>query len=344
LEKGSALFESKSQSPDQPAEHAGSVLARGITLRPIQLLAMAASLLLIAGAVGYEMLRLSTSSRVQKEEIGQLGNQVGELGRQLSDLRAGTNADVATLQDQLLHSRNENMDLAQRGAVLQRKLEEASSQVQSLIAEVGSGEGREAALTQRLRDEEAKLSQMNDQLKSARNQPAADTGDTSREKARLEALEAELLAETEGLNREKRLLSADKDIRDLMGARNLHLIDVFEVDGKGRTEKPFGRVFLTEGKSLIFYAFDLGSKKATPTNASFQVWGAQESNSSSAQSLGIFFEDDKTDHRWMLKVDDPAVLAEINQVFVTIEPPGGSKKPTGRKMLYAYLNSHLNHP
>jgi hypothetical protein len=340
LEKAPALIESKARSPRKGE----LTFASGVTLRPLELLAVAACLFLIASAVGYEMWRLSTSSRVQKEAIGRLGNQVGELGRQVSDLRAARNEDVATLQDQLSQSREGSTQLAERAVALQQKLDAASSQVQSLVAQLGSDQGREAALTQRLRDEESKLSQMSDELKSARTQPVVGNGDTEAEKAKLESLEAQLLAEKDGVEREKRLLTADRDIRDLMGARNLHIIDVFEVDGKGRTEKPFGRVFFTEGKSLIFYAFDLGNKKTTAENASFQVWGAQESDSSSAQSLGIFYEDNKADHRWMLKVDDPTVLAEINQVFVTVEPQGGSKKPTGSKMLYAYLNSHLNHP
>jgi hypothetical protein len=40
-----------------------------------------------------------------------------------------------------------------------------------------------------------------------------------------------------------------------MGARELHIVDVFDTDGKGRTKKPFGRAFYTQGKSLIFYEF-----------------------------------------------------------------------------------------
>jgi len=42
-----------------------------------------------------------------------------------------------------------------------------------------------------------------------------------------------------------------------MGARKLYIADVFDVDSGSRTKKPFGRVFYTQGKSLIFYAFDL---------------------------------------------------------------------------------------
>jgi anti-sigma-K factor RskA len=47
----------------------------------------------------------------------------------------------------------------------------------------------------------------------------------------------------------------------------------------------------------------------------------------------------------MLKTDDPDVLAQINAVIVTVEPKGGSTKPTGKPLLEAYLHSlPPNHP
>lgn len=37
-------------------------------------------------------------------------------------------------------------------------------------------------------------------------------------------------------------------------------------------------------------------------------------------------------------------LAEIDAVFVTIEPKGGSARPTGKQLLFAYLKADSNHP
>jgi hypothetical protein len=145
------------------------------------------------------------------------------------------------------------------------------------------------------------------------------------------------------MDRAEKLLAADRDIRDLMGARNLLITDVYDVDLRGRTKKPFGRVFYTENKSLIFYAFDLNKQK-NASDRTFQVWGYQEAGRRSAQSLGILFQDDQKQNRWVLKFNDPAVLRAIDAVFVTAEPPGGSEKPTGEKLLYAYLNAKANHP
>ena len=71
--------------------------------------------------------------------------------------------------------------------------------------------------------------------------------------------------------------------------------------------------------------------------------GARGAAENRAQSLGILYVDDQKQNRWALKFEDPRVLAEIDSVFVTVKPPGGSAKPTGRKFLYAYLNANPNH-
>jgi hypothetical protein len=47
---------------------------------------------------------------------------------------------------------------------------------------------------------------------------------------------------------------------------------------------------------------------------------------------------------WVLKFDNPKELDEIDAVFVTVEPKGGSSKPSGKPLLYAYLQIAPNHP
>jgi hypothetical protein len=106
--------------------------------------------------------------------------------------------------------------------------------------------------------------------------------------------------------------------------------------------RPFGRIFLTEGKRLIFYAYDLDS--ANLKNASFQAWGQQADGGRAALNLGIFYVDDQKQSRWALKVEDPNLLKAIDSVFVTVEPHGGTKKPSGKKLMYAYLRNPINHP
>jgi hypothetical protein len=139
-------------------------------------------------------------------------------------------------------------------------------------------------------------------------------------------------------------LAQDRDIRELMGARQLYIADVNDMDATGEPRKPFGRVFYTKGKSLVFYAFDLDQQPGVK-EASFQAWAHEGSDRTHPVSLGVFYVDSEANRRWALKTEDPKLLAEINSVFVTVEPKGGSAKPTGRQLLYAYLKTELpNHP
>jgi hypothetical protein len=102
-------------------------------------------------------------------------------------------------------------------------------------------------------------------------------------------------------------------------------------------------MFYTEGKSLIFYAFDL-ENQGNPRNVAFQVWGKKEGRAQRARSLGIFYQDDAKQKRWVMKFENPAVLADIDQVFVTVERPGGSAQPTGKELLFAAIPQEANHP
>src|SRR5260370_32672913 len=129
-----------------------------------------------------------------------------------------------------------------------------------------------------------------------------------------------------------------------MGGRDLYIADVFDVDQNGQTRRPFGRVFYTRNKSLIFYAFDLEKAPSFRNAKAFQAWGAKSSDKGQPVNMGIFYMDNEANRRWVLKFDDPKVLEQIDSVFVTLEPKGGSEKPSGRQLLYAYLRTDPNHP
>jgi hypothetical protein len=132
-----------------------------------------------------------------------------------------------------------------------------------------------------------------------------------------------------------------------MGARNLYIADVFDVDGSSRTRKAFGRVFYTRGKSLILYAFDLDRQPGVRNASAFQVWGQKDRALESLKqplNLGILFLDSESNRRWALRFDDSDKLAEIDAIFVTAEPRCGSPSPTGKPFLYAMLRKDPNHP
>ena len=174
------------------------------------------------------------------------------------------------------------------------------------------------------------------------------------DKAELDKLQDTISALTQELNESQHLSDAANQAKDLIVARNLHIVDVFDHDGREKDvfdhsgqEKngPFGRIFYTEGKNLIFYAYDLSDSRKFSAKINFHVWGSREGANQKIRSLGIFHTDDAKAGRWVLKFDDPNVLAQINWVFVTVE---SQKKvvthPSGDIILSAHLGSKPNHP
>ena len=256
-------------------------------------------------------------------------------------LRAAEEVDqklIAALDKQLVASRAK-LSTAQRSlkdyeasqSALQATVQAKSSQIAALESQA---QGKDQSVAE-LRAQMAELQQRIDQGQAL---AAAD-------QLRIRDLTDQLSSQTASLDRERQLLAAGRDVRDLMGARNLHIIDVHDANGSGRDRKAFGRVFYTEGKSLIFYAFDLDEKKVLNTNYSFEAWGERLGQPGSVKSLGVLYVDDKAQRRWSLKVDNPQQLVEINSVFVTLEPrKGEGDQPHGQKILYAFLGGEPNHP
>ena len=147
------------------------------------------------------------------------------------------------------------------------------------------------------------------------------------------------------IDEQRELLARDRDIRDLMGARDLYVAEVFDVGRNGETKKPFGRVFYnTKGKSLIFYAYNLDQRPEVRNASTFQAWGRRGPDLAQAKSLGIFYMDSASHKRWILKFNDSKSLEQIDAVFVTVEPNGGSQKPSGKEFLFTYLKVEPNHP
>jgi len=46
---------------------------------------------------------------------------------------------------------------------------------------------------------------------------------------------------------------------------------VYDVERTGETRKPYGPVFYTKGKSLIFYAYDLDQQPGVKNASTFQA-------------------------------------------------------------------------
>ena len=199
-------------------------------------------------------------------------------------------------------------------------------------------------LGQKLGAAQAKSQGLQDRLDSLERQSDQDRQQASALEAKVSDLTRLLHDREATIDQQQELLAHDRDIRDLMGARDLYVAEVYDVERTGETKKPYGRVFYTKGKSLIFYAYDLDQQAGVKTASSFQAWGRRGPDWQEALNLGVFYVDNASKKRWVLRFDDPKALAQIDAVFVTVEPNGGSHKPSNKPLLFAYLHIDPNHP
>ena len=252
--------------------------------------------------------------------------QVAQRDRQIADLRKQLErqsvelTQVKAAQDRLatdLHNKDAGaQDLAQQQAELKQKFDAAQANAQTLQQKLD-------VLAKHSSEDQARAGQLTVQVKD---------------------LTQALHDRDAALDQKDELLAKDRDIRELMGARDLYVAEVYDVARTGETQNPYGRVFYTKGKSLIFYAYDLDQEAEVKNASAFQVWGRRGPDRGQALSLGIFYQDNASKKRWVLKLDDPKMLAQIDAVFVTIEPHGGSHTPSGKPLLFAYLKADPNHP
>jgi hypothetical protein len=269
--------------------------------------------------------------------------------------RGSAAAPDAKVQQALERSQGEVAGLQQQLTAVQDRVKRTSLALDSVQKQLQA----EQAAHQQISEEKDTLSQQlaasQTEMESLPNRAAAGEADRTQQAMRMASLETrvrELNADLEekdiALSEKDRMLAVDKDflahdrdIRDLIGARNLYIADIFDTAESGKTAKQFGRIFYTKDRSLIFYGFELDKQAGLKQDASFQVWGS--GSDQPAVSLGLFYQDD-SHKRWVLRCNDPKVLARLDMVFVTIEPPGGSTRPTGKQLLRAYLQIPSNHP
>jgi len=216
--------------------------------------------------------------------------------------------------------------------------------VQSDQVEQQRFKNERADLAQKLDAAQASLQKALGDLDSAQQQRLQDQLLATSLEAQINDVSRQLDDRKQIIERQDELLSHDRDIRELMGARDLYIAEVYDIAGSGATQKPYGRVFYTKGKSLIFYAYDLNQESGVQNASTFQVWGRRGPDKNQALNLGIFYQDSTAKKRWVLRFDDPKTLEQIDAVFVTVEPNGGSQKPSGKALLFTSLRVESNHP
>jgi len=306
-------------------------------------LAVAASIVLLLGLAG-AIYRLGVkrgaeqiqASRVARVEDEALRTQVDVLSRERDELQAGSierGTVVTQLKSQIELQRKVNQLTETKLASLNQEATEQQRQLSSERDE----------LLRKLEDQQTLLAVMQKKLDGFQQSKSYEALRIVSLENRIQQLSGLLKDKDTAIEEKEQLLASDRDIRELMGARNLYMAEVSEVGENGKTKKPYGRVFLTKGKSLVYYAYDL-DQPGLKTASTFQAWGMRGPDPKSALHLGVMYIDNVANKRWCLQFDDPKVLAEINAVFITVEPDGQSRVPRGKPMLVAYLKEEPNHP
>jgi hypothetical protein len=200
------------------------------------------------------------------------------------------------------------------------------------------------ATTARLQDAERIYQGTQDELNLLHSQRKQDLAHIASLESQVGSLTVALNDQSSHTKDDEQYLASDRDIRDLIGARNLYIADIMDVREDGSSRKPFGRVFYTKTKSLIFYAYDLDHQPGVKKASTFRVWGRTGPDDRKPLNLGVLYMDSETNRRWTLRVDNPEQLARLDAVFVTIEPREQTDTPTGKPFLYASLRREPNHP
>lgn len=277
----------------------------------------------------------SQPSQPQPSASSRQGTDREEMLKRSQEVNAGLERKLAESED---HSKQSSSALAD--IERQFETEEAS------IKQIGQDRDSLAAQLEAARTEAESVRYQLAQASTVGAAHAAQVAALQRKvrdlNATLEEKDTELSEKSQMLDLDKDLLAHDRDIRDVIGARNLYIADISDLTANGNTAKQFGRLFYTKDRSLIFYGFDLDSQTGHKSNVTFQAWGSGR-DTAAPVSLGLFYQDD-AHKRWVLRCNDPKALARLDTVFVTVEPPGGSNRPTGKQLLRAYLQVPPNHP
>jgi hypothetical protein len=272
---------------------------------------------------GHEREQFRAEVAARDRSIAELRKEIVEVSAATQRKESGTSGHEQTADSQRIES-------AVKLEALQRQLD--AEQLER---------SRQATRAAEL---EAKVSELSKQLQESQVAVGQQKRDLDEREGTINQQKRQLDDQEGTIGRQQELLAHDRDVRELMGARNLYVVEVYDVLGTGETNKPYGRLFYTKGQKLLFYAYDLDQAPGLKRARTFQAWGQRGPDKDRALNLGIFYEDNATNKRWVLKSNDPKTLAEIDAVFVTVEPDAHSHQPRGKEVLFAYLRIDPNHP
>jgi len=282
-----------------------------------------------------------------KTRAASLEAKIAELSRDRDSVHARlqeSGNNVGLLTEKIKLQLNEIASLEGQKKELAERAQGAEAQRLASDSERLASDSEKDVLNRKLAEAQASLAAMQKNLELARQVQSSESLRATNLESHIDELAATIKDQDQTIRQQRDLLAYDRDIRDLIGARDLYVAEVTDVGRDAETKTPFGRVFFTKGKSLIFYAYDLDRQPGVQRTSVFRAWGRRGPDFEQALPLGILFVDSSSNRRWVLRFDDPKALAKIDAVFVTVEPNNRGRKPSGKPMLFAYLRVEPNHP
>ena len=230
------------------------------------------------------------------------------------------------------------------GGYLHDELNRVERELADRSADLDRSVGERTDLNRKLAEVQSNALSLEARLSLIGKETSEDTQQALALKGQVNDLNQAIDEKDKEIAESRALLDRDRDIRNLISARNLYIAEIYDVGQSGDTQKPFGRLFYTKDKSLIFYGYDLDQQPGIKKAGAFQAWGGRGADRQHAVSLGLLYKDDASQKRWVLKSNDAKTISQIDTVFVTVEPEGGSTKPSGKPLLFTYLRLDPNHP
>src|SRR5260370_29808723 len=272
-QKNRLLASFRTQSAEQENSHYSKV-ARIFSLRPSYGAAMAtAGVVFACVLIGYQFGRHQMGLQLNPTAASSAPNLRGLLRS-----KAQVQTHLAQSQEKLrasdarIESLTSELALTKASrAQLKSRLTSLASQLEQRDAIIEANGHEKQALGAQLAESDDRLRGLEQELANARGERARELTQVASAEMRMQQLSAELQEKDRTIAQQQQFLDSDRDIRDLMGARQLLIADVVDVDHNGRSRTPFGRIFYTKGKSLIFYGFDLDLQAEVPTARVFSA-------------------------------------------------------------------------
>jgi len=298
---------------------------------------MAASILLgIAGVFRLYPRPHAPASKGPAAEVAKSRYQSSQSAVEASD---GPKVDELLAKIHSLEAERSSLQVKLSGAIaneaqLESRMKDLGTEIESRNRELTAVRSEGAVTAERLSEAQSALKKADSRL--AAQEVQISLGKTDKDK-----LAEELAYEKASSEQSRALLATGKDGQSILASRNLHIVDVYDADTRGK-RRSFGRIFYVENRELVFYAYDLSDPRHA--NAEFYAWGAALSPGEEVARLGILHNDGKSEKRWVLKYNDASVLAKLDSIFVTAETGSNPDKPKGKRILFAVLTGQPNHP